>query len=229
MTMANNSKVAVVVVHGVADDAPGASARAASELLHGLRTGGKPSPYGPDTQETISIPLKQLKISERLDKGEESWLSRVPLLGIFVKALEERSVFLTRAWKKTPPPDEPESVANDFMRLLLQDYHGVDDPVIEPAVYEHDDAASYVTTCIKMTREATPSSPNNGVEATGSIATSPPSNPPSRPRPLALYQVTAKKEGNTYDGYWAYLSTPKNKILSFFAWLYQWLFPLGSL
>ncbi len=156
-------------------------------------------------------------------------MSRVPLLGIFVKALEERSVFLTRAWKKTPPPDEPESVANDFMRLLLQDYHGVDDPVKEPEVDEHDEAASYVTTCIKMTREATPSSPNKGVEATGSIATSTPANPPGHPRPLASGQGPAKKEVHIYECYWADLSRPKNTILSFFQGLYQLLFHLGSL
>src|SRR5258708_20864787 len=117
MMTGNDSKVAIVVVHGVAYHAPGASARAASELLHGLRTGGKPSPYGPDTQETISIPFKQLKISGRLEKGGECWVSRFPLLGIFVKALEEKSVFLTRARKKTPPPDEPQSAPNTFIRL----------------------------------------------------------------------------------------------------------------
>src|SRR5260370_1535191 len=107
MMTGNNSKVAIVVVHGVAYHAPGASARAASELLHGLRTGGKPSPYGPDTQETISIPLKQVKISERLDKGGEGWLSPVPLLVIFFKGLEERSAFFTHPRKKHRAPGQP--------------------------------------------------------------------------------------------------------------------------
>src|SRR5258708_31139466 len=107
MMTGNNSKVAIVVVHGVAYHAPGASARAASELLHGLRTGGKPSPYGPETQETISIPLKQLKISKPLPEPDAAWISRVPILGYFARVLQERTVFFTPAWRKMPPSGEP--------------------------------------------------------------------------------------------------------------------------
>jgi hypothetical protein len=88
----------VVVVHGVAYHAPGASARAASELLHGLRQKGKESPYGPDTQETVSIPLKQLEIVSPLSISEPGWVSRVPILRYFAGVLQERTMFLTRAW-----------------------------------------------------------------------------------------------------------------------------------
>src|SRR5258706_15515474 len=92
-------------------------------------------------------------------------MSRVPILGYFIKALEERTVFLTRAWRTKKVSDGPanEKVANDFMRLLLQDYRGVDRPVEGPDL--HDEAASYVTTCIKLRREET----THGVKPTGDV------------------------------------------------------------
>jgi hypothetical protein len=220
-----NSKVAVVVVHGVAYHAPGASARAASELLHGLRPKGKESPYGPDNQETVSIPLKQLKISKPLPESEAGWISRVPILGFFAKVLQERTVFMTRAWRMKRSSDDfaDERVANDFMRLLLQDYRGVDRPV--QGADDHDEAASYVTTCIKMTREESRSSLKRGVDVaygtTGDI--------PGEPSARASAQEQAKQEVHIYECYWADLSRPKNTILSFFQGLYQILFHLGSL
>jgi len=226
--MANvKSKVAVVVVHGVAYHAPGASARAASELLHGLRADGKPSPYGPDTQETISIPLKQLKISKPLAESEAGWISRVPILGFFAKVLQERTVFLTRAWRKKPDLDEPanERVANDFMRLLLQDYRGVDRPIEGPA--EHDEAASYVTTRIKLMRSGAPADVEETMKDAGAGGGGP------RPQEGTSTGESAKGQTKTevdiYECYWADLSRPKNTILSFFQGLYQVLFHLGSL
>jgi MFS family permease len=222
------SKVAVVVVHGVAYHAPGASARAASELLHGLRLADKKSPYGPDTEETISIPLKQLKVSKPLSEPEGGWIFRVPVVGFFAKALQERTVYLTRAWKNRPHSDEraEEKVANDFMRLLLQDYHGVDDPVKEPEQDEHDEAASYITTCIKMMRADTPPSAKG---AGGSVANAPADKLPHDPSGPASRPAQPAKEVHIYESYWADLSRPKSTILSFFQGLYQLLFHLGSL
>jgi hypothetical protein len=218
-------KVAVVVVHGVAYHAPGASARAASELLHGLRLADKKSPYGPDTQETVSIPLKQLKVKP-LPEPDPGWMSGVPILGRLVAAFQERTVFLTRAWKKMPRLDEPasEKVANDFMRLLLQDYRGVDCPLKEPA--EHDEAASYVTTRIKMMRGETPPSGKGGTGSTSNTAAAEPPDDPSGP---ASRPAQPEKEVHIYECYWADLSRPKNTILSFFQGLYQMLFHVGSL
>ena len=231
MTTGNNSKVAVVVVHGVAHHAPGASARAASELLHGLRPNGKASPYGPDIQETVSIPLRQLKVSSPLPESEAGWMSRVPILGYFIKALEERTVFLTRAWRTKKVSDGPanEKVANDFMRLLLQDYRGVDRPVEGPDV--HDEAAAYVTTCIRLRRDAAPlpNSPAGGAETKAGVANAGAGKPPGDSSTGASGQGQAEKEVHIYECYWADLSRPKNTILSFFQGLYQMLFHLGSL
>jgi hypothetical protein len=205
----NKSKVAVVVVHGVAYHAPGASARAVSELLHGLRSQGKTaSPYGADTQVTVSIPLQQLAVTRRVDDTDKGWF----------RFLQERTVLLTQWWRtKKAESDEPENeqVAHDFMRLLLQDYRGVGRPPDNPS--EHDEAASYVTTRIQMTRAATPERaagrPGGGgsSEAAGSSGTIP------------------EKEVHLYEMYWADLARPKNTILSFFVGIYQLLFHVGSL
>jgi hypothetical protein len=229
MTIGGNSKVAVIVVHGVAYHAPGASARAASELLHGLRPKGKESPYGPDTQETVSIPLKQLKISKPLPESEAGWISQVPILRYFARVLQERTVFLTRAWREMPTSDDfaNERVANDFMRLLLQDYRGVDRPV--EGADDHDEAASYVTTRIKMTREEPRSSLNGGVEGSASAVNVAAGRNAGDPSATGSAGAQAKKEVHIYECYWADLSRPKNTILSFFQGLYQILFHLGSL
>lgn len=219
------SKVAVIVVHGVAYHAPGASARAASELLHGSRTRNALSPYSPDVQETVSIPLHQLKISTPLkEEPPPSWVSSLPIIRWFEKALRERTVFLTRAWAKKAPSYEPanERVANDFMRLLLQDYRGVDRPVEGPN--DHQEAASYVTTCIKMTRDEVSSA------VTSEQGTPNAGNKEAEGDPATHARARAQKtEVHLYEMYWADLSRPKNTILSFFQGLYQLLFHVGSL
>jgi hypothetical protein len=153
-------------------------------------------------------------------------MSGVPLLGRLVAAFQERTVFLTRAWKMMARSDElaSDDVANDFMRLLLQGYRGVDCPVNGPA--EHDEAASYVTTCIKMTRAATPPSAKGGMGRVANAAADKPSNDPSVP---TSPPAQPEKEVHIYECYWADLSRPKNTILSFFQGLYQMLFHLGSL
>jgi len=219
------SKVALIVVHGVAYHEPGASARAASELLHGLRPKGKESPYGPDTQETVSIPLKQLKVVSPLSVSEPGWISKIPIVGYFAGVLQERTMYLTRAWRTKRVSDGPanEKVANDFMRLLLQDYRGVDRPVEGPDA--HDEAASYVTTRIKMMRSGTLAD----VEGTIKDA-----NPEAAKLPVGTSagesaKGQTKTEVDIYECYWADLSRPKNTILSFFQGLYQLLFHLGSL
>lgn len=236
MTSTNNSKVAVVVVHGVAYHAPGASAQAASELLHGLRLSDQPSPYGPDVQETVSIPLHRLKVLQPLPEvPPPNWVRRIPIVRFFEKALRERTVFLTRAWSRRAPSDEPaeERVANDFMRLLLQNYRGVDNPVTEPVKPPGDRgelpsyAASYVTTCIKLTRNQEP------LPAPLTGGTPGPKDPTGlKPRMDASASTASqgkKKEAHIYEMYWADLSRPNNTILSFFQALYQLLFHVGSL
>ncbi|HEX4380592.1 MAG TPA: hypothetical protein VH022_11190, partial [Candidatus Acidoferrum sp.] len=211
-------KVAVVVVHGVAYHAPGASAQAAAELLHGLRRGRESSPYRADEEQTVSIPLKQLEIVDPIQEvADKSWISKLPVFGYFSRCLQERTIFLTRAWrdaKATKQEDEGgrEKVANDFMKLVLQDYRGVQKPNPQPD--EHDEAASYVTTCLKLTRDATP------VTRGPDKKTDTPEIDPTLP---------ASTDVHIYECYWADLSRPDNTVLSFFLGLYQMLFHFASL
>lgn len=229
MTTSDNSKVAVIVVHGVAYHAPGASARAAAELLHGMRPNGGPSPYRADEEETVSIPLKQLKVTRPFDENENvGWVSGVPILGYVARKLQERTIYLTNWWRgkgAKETPDEPanEKVANDFMRLILQDYRGVDCPENKPAA--HEEEASYVTTCLKLTRDATPSAGQPAMA--GSSAEALPENLGNDTSAQA--QGSNKTDVHIYELYWSDLTRPDNTILSFIQGLYQMLFHLASL
>jgi len=91
VTTGNNSKVAVVVVSWRGLPCAGSFGPGCFGIAHGLRPNGKASPYGPDIQETVSIPLRQLKVSSPLPESEAGWMSRVPILGHFIKA-----------WKREP-------------------------------------------------------------------------------------------------------------------------------
>jgi hypothetical protein len=219
-------KVAVVVVHGVAYHAPGASAQAAAELLHGLRRNRASSPYRADEEQTVSIPLKQLEVIKPIgetekDDAKKKKRGRIQqALFDYFHCLQERTVFLTRTWRDTGATKSggevgKEKVANDFMKLVLQDYRGVQDPETKPD--EHDEAASYVTTCLKLTRDATPVTRGPDSPAT---ASNPPEIDPNLPPTTDVH---------IYECYWADLSRPDNTVLSFFLGLYQLLFHFASL
>lgn len=86
-------RVAVVAVHGVAYHEPGSSANAVSELLLGLpEEDGRPR-YAPIKAETLHIPLHPLAVKKRLEPVKPG------LFQWFFGGLEERTSFMTRAWK----------------------------------------------------------------------------------------------------------------------------------
>jgi hypothetical protein len=140
-------KVAVVAVHGVAYHEPGASADAMSELLLGLpeKRGVK---YAPFTAETVHIPLKSLSVVPLVQPPKGGLLNR------FLDRFRERTVYLTRAWRSAggkrqlagENPDE--MAANDFMRLVLQEYRG--SAGNKPK--DERDATSYITTRLEGER-----------------------------------------------------------------------------
>jgi len=109
------------------------------------------------------------------------------------------------------------------MRLLLQDYRGVDRPVEGPD--EHAEAGSYVTTRIKMMRAES----SADVEDAAKGASTGGAKPPEGTSASESAKGQTKTEVDIYECYWADLSRPKNTILSFFQGLYQVLFHLGSL
>jgi hypothetical protein len=121
-----SERVAIVAVHGVAYHEPGASANAMSELLLGLpeERGAK---YGPFAAETVHIPLHPLSVEPLVQPPKGGLFNR------FLDRFRERTVYLTRGWRSAggkrqlvgEKPDE--MAANDFMRLVLQEYRGSND------------------------------------------------------------------------------------------------------
>jgi hypothetical protein len=116
-------KVAVIAVHGVAYHEPGSSANAVSELLLGLPQSVGAN-YGPFAAETVHIPLKPLSVEPLIQPPKGNLLNR------FFDRFRERTVYLTRAWRSAEGARQfkgeksDEMAANDFMRLVLQDYRG---------------------------------------------------------------------------------------------------------
>src|SRR5579864_7235806 len=145
-----NSKVAVVAVHGVGYHLPGVSAEAVSELLLGLPAQDGVSTYGPFTAETIHVPLRPLEIRQPLPRATGPK---------FLGFLQERTAFLTAAWRTLKKPAKQETaekennaeVANDFMRLLLQDYRGASN---KNPPKDANDSTAYVTTRLVGARAA---------------------------------------------------------------------------
>jgi len=95
----------------------------------------------------------------------------------------------------------------------------------------HDEAAAYVTTCIRLRRDAAPlpNSPAGGAETKAGVAKRRRSEATRRLINRRERPRAGRKEVHIYECYWADLSRPKNTILSFFQGLYQMLFHLGSL
>jgi hypothetical protein len=118
-----SDRVAIIAVHGVAYHEPGASANAMSELLLGLPAGGR-ARYGPFAAETVHVPLHPLNVAPLVQPPKGG------LLNQFLDRFRERTVYLTRAWRNAggkrqlvgEKPDE--MAANDFMRLVLEEYRG---------------------------------------------------------------------------------------------------------
>jgi hypothetical protein len=231
----NGKRVAVVAVHGVAYHEPGSSADAVSELLLAQRDrDGRPL-YGPITAETIHIPLHPLAISQPLKTKKYGFFEG----GLKFYWLRERTAFLTEKWKKLEAKEKEKAeksdteVADDFMRLALQDYRGASPK--EPK--DARDATAYNTTRLTTTRiGAEPAGlPTCGAAApAGSGGNS--GNPPDvggADRAMAAPPVGAVGQERVavdiYEMYWADLSRPKSSILSFFQALYQLLFHLASL
>ena len=215
-------KIAVIAVHGVAYHEPGSSADAVSGLLLGLpKVNGSPD-YSPVKAETIHIPLHPLEIKEkeRIKAGELG-----PLQNLF--GLEERTTYLTRAWKTTKAQKQNNTeVADDFMRLTLQNYRGT----AKNKPKDARDANTYITTRLRTSRVN-----SNHAPAAEESGTSRPEHVDDVPIARGDSQHTPPNhapgpvEVDVYEMYWADLSRPQGTVLSFFQALYQLLFHLASL
>jgi len=233
-------RVAVIAVHGVGQCDPGDSATRVSNLLLGLPEKGG-ARYEPIAAEPIHIPLHPLTIVEPLapqrNRAQEAF-----------KFLEERTSFLTLDWKtskKFKKEDEGSTeVADDFMRLALQDYRG-SQPNNPANAKNADDTTSYITTRLKTARISQGAA--SSISTVESEANSDPTPPPgsgsggsgapggSGGNRGGKGAVGGGGGGKTaigvhvYEMHWADLSRPKSSILSFFMALYQLLFHLASL
>lgn len=209
-----NSKVAIVVVHGVGYHEPGASADAVSELLLGLKADSG-STYTPFTAETIHVPLRPLETREPLQSPSAKPASKL------LTFMQERTVYLTAAWRERKAPEKAAEgkeanaeVAVDFMRLLLEDYRGAGKDN-EPK--SAGDSTTYQTTRLIGARNASGATGGGGGAPPGGKS-APAQSPKTGPTGLHIYEM-----------YWADLLRPDNTILSFFQGLYQVLFHLASL
>jgi hypothetical protein len=66
---AGRRRVAVIVVHGVGDQAPGESAAKIADLLSNLQTSGGTPVYARFTEETIRLPVRRLEVPPHLAPG----------------------------------------------------------------------------------------------------------------------------------------------------------------
>ncbi|MGA7791411.1 MAG: hypothetical protein WCA19_00140 [Candidatus Acidiferrales bacterium] len=218
----DGKRIAVVAVHGVAYHEPGSSANAVSELLLGLPKGGGSPRYAPIQAETLHIPLHPLEIHKPLKPGE---------LGLVQKkfeAIEERTSFLTREWRTSERIEETNTkVADDFMRLTLQDYRGANPKKPKDA----RDASAYNTTRLRTTRVGQGPGTVAGQSGGGNSADIPDAGSSGRGGPATKTGGAIDKpiHVDVYEMYWADLSRPKGTVLSFFQALYQLLFHFASL
>lgn len=101
-------RVAVIVVHGVGDQAPGDSAARIADLLSNLQTPAGTPVYARFTQETIRVPVRRLEVPPHIAPG---------------RTFAERG----RALRPRAPGAAPPDVGLEFTTTLLAKYE-IDGP-----------------------------------------------------------------------------------------------------
>lgn len=195
-------RVAVIAVHGVADQRPGESARAVAALLHELAAADgdtgpadrAPLEYSPFEARTLHVPLRPVPVHDpasalvttvAIARAEGGSLAGLR------SAFSERRGFFARM-RRAPDPraaDDPGTLAHEFMRVQLAGYTGP------------PDGASYVTTRLEG------SGKRRGAPRDGSGATT----------------------VHVYELFWADISRFGGGTLAFLGALYQLLFHLCTL
>jgi len=105
-------RIAVIAVHGVADQQPGDSARQIADLIEEFKP---PNLYAPFTETRIHIPLQPVAVRDVDDHQPMS---------IMGAGVNERSAYVRRhlASKQPPPPNEWNRPSHQFMRNQLRCY-----------------------------------------------------------------------------------------------------------
>ena len=128
-------RIAIVAVHGVADQKPGESATAMAELLLGIEPQGAPdeapSPLQYSTFEarTLHVPLRPTVVHDPESALVSAAAYVDPNRGLWTRlrfSLSERRGFAARM-RHDPNPralDDPGTLAHEFMRQQLAGYRG---------------------------------------------------------------------------------------------------------
>lgn len=202
------SRIAIVAVHGVADQKPGESAAAMAELLLGLEppvaSGGAATPLQYSTFEarTLHVPLRPTVVHDPASALVSAATAVDPYSGLWTRlrfSLSERRGFTARR-RHDPNPrafDDPGTLAHEFMRQQLAGYDG------------GRGEQSLRTT--RLEGSATWRADVSG--------------PPPGARPLRSPQATI----HIYEVFWADISRFGGGWLAFLGALYQLLFHLGTL
>ena len=214
---AREPRIAVIAVHGVADQKPGETAAAVAGLLLSLdpakRADNDPHRHDPLTRAPHGTPAGSYA-------GFEESYCRMPLRPLSVKEVEtpmrrsisfdERRGYIaslrtTRSGKPAPSAEERDRVSLEYLREQLSDYRG------------SDATASYETVRLEGRRSG-PTGPVDG--ASDNETRRGPADPAKSRDSIAVH---------VYEMYWADLSRLGKGPVKFFSALYQLLGHLAAL
>lgn len=223
-----NKRIAVIAVHGVADQKPDESNAAIASMLvqHGERPGTAHGRYLPFVSHQVHLPqfpvipppderVEILRQPGGVERGEQKsrrhgrWQMRsnrdyIRNTRDALEAPEDARTLYVRAADAGPEPADPHDAAGElgyqFMRMQLRDHQ------------PDGGASTYVTTVLRSLRRGGP-----GVAAD----TGAPAESGERP--------ADEREVDVFEVYWADLSRPAQGALNFFSTAYQLLLHVATL
>src|SRR5947208_10358294 len=105
-------RVAVIAVHGVADQRPNETSRAIADLLANLETSGGPV-YGPFVEQRIDVPVRRVDVPRESNASSATFYDRAP-------KLREREQLTIQIGAGQPTPEFDAGL--EFMSTVLADY-----------------------------------------------------------------------------------------------------------
>jgi len=200
--------VAVIVVHGVGDQAPGESAAKIADLLSNLQSPAGTPVYARFTQETIRLPVRRLEVPPHIAPG---------------RTFAERG----RALRPRALGDAPPDVGLEFTTTLLAKYE-IDGPdeTFETAVLSSERIGASGVAPLGSPGPGGLGAGSPGPGGLGAGSPGPGGLGAGSPGPGGL---GAGPGIDVYEMYWADLSRLTQGVFRFFADTFQLLFHLGSL
>jgi hypothetical protein len=222
-------RIAVIAVHGVADQKPNESNAAIASMLvqHGERPGTAHGRYLPFVSHELHLPqfpvipppderveiLRQSggveRAAEHKSRRHSRWQMRsnrdyIRNTEDALKAPRDARKLYVRAADAGPEPEDPSDAAGElgyqFMRMQLRDHQ------------PDGSASTYVTTVLRSLRRGGP-----GVPADTDTP------------PESGHRPPDEREVDVYEVYWADLSRPAQGALNFFSTAYQLLLHVATL